>query len=293
MAERVTDLRDIERRLVAHLVGAPEPGVSTPDAPVGAGRRGPRAGRHRRASTPRVVVALVTERGGPTSHTAIIARQLGIPCVVGVAGALAIAAGHPAARRRHRRVDRDRPGPRRRGAPGRRPAARSGPRWRPGPARPRPRTARRSSCWPTSPTASRRGPPPQGPCRASGCSAPSCASSTSTEEPSVEEQAEIYAAGARRLRRRPVRRHPHPRRRLRQADRLRHPRGRGEPRARRPRAAAVLRQPRAARAPARRHQARGRADRHRDLGDGADGGDRRRGDRLRRARCARAASSRA
>ena len=37
------------------------------------------------ASTPRIVVALVTERGGPTSHTAIIARQLGIPCVVGVA----------------------------------------------------------------------------------------------------------------------------------------------------------------------------------------------------------------
>ena len=33
-----------------------------------------------------MVVALVTERGGPTSHTAIIARQLGIPCVVGVAG---------------------------------------------------------------------------------------------------------------------------------------------------------------------------------------------------------------
>ena len=31
-----------------------------------------------------LVSALVTERGGATSHTAIIARQLGIPCVVAV-----------------------------------------------------------------------------------------------------------------------------------------------------------------------------------------------------------------
>ena len=30
MAERATDLRDIERRLVAHLVGEPEPGVPDP-----------------------------------------------------------------------------------------------------------------------------------------------------------------------------------------------------------------------------------------------------------------------
>ena len=35
----------------------------------------------------------MTERGGPTSHTAIIARQLGIPCVVGTAGAMDIPPG--------------------------------------------------------------------------------------------------------------------------------------------------------------------------------------------------------
>ena len=40
-----------------------------------------------------MISALVTERGGATSHTAIIARQLGIPCVVGVAGVMDIAAG--------------------------------------------------------------------------------------------------------------------------------------------------------------------------------------------------------
>ena len=39
------------------------------------------------------MLALVTERGGPTSHTAIIARQLAIPCVVGTADAMTIGAG--------------------------------------------------------------------------------------------------------------------------------------------------------------------------------------------------------
>lgn len=94
MAERATDLRDIERRITARLVGEPEPGV--PDltepailmaddlAPVDtAGLR------------PQTAAALVTERGGPTSHTAIIARQLAIPCVVGVAGATSVPTGTP------------------------------------------------------------------------------------------------------------------------------------------------------------------------------------------------------
>jgi len=42
---------------------------------------------------PERVVALATTLGGPTSHTAIIARQLGIPCVVAVSGLDAVAAG--------------------------------------------------------------------------------------------------------------------------------------------------------------------------------------------------------
>jgi phosphoenolpyruvate-protein phosphotransferase (PTS system enzyme I) len=94
MAERVTDLRDIERRVVAHLVGVPEPGVPTPERPsvLVAEDLAP---SDTAGLDPAVVVALVTERGGPTSHTAIIARQLGIPCVVGTAGALTIAAGTP------------------------------------------------------------------------------------------------------------------------------------------------------------------------------------------------------
>jgi len=92
MAERVTDLRDIERRLVARLVGVPEPGVSVPEEPsvIVAQDLAP---ADTAGLDPTVVCALVTERGGATSHTAIIARQLGIPCVVGVAGALALPAG--------------------------------------------------------------------------------------------------------------------------------------------------------------------------------------------------------
>jgi phosphoenolpyruvate-protein phosphotransferase (PTS system enzyme I) len=94
MAERVTDLRDIERRVTARLVGEPEPGVPVPDQPsvLLAEDLAPADTAGLDAA---LVVALVTERGGPTSHTAIIARQLGIPCVVGVHGALTVGAGTP------------------------------------------------------------------------------------------------------------------------------------------------------------------------------------------------------
>ncbi len=94
MAERVTDLRDIEKRLVARIVGESEPGVPTPEAPsvLVAEDLAP---ADTAGLDPTVVLALVTERGGPTSHTAIIARQLGIPCVVGVAGALGLEPGAP------------------------------------------------------------------------------------------------------------------------------------------------------------------------------------------------------
>lgn len=86
MAERVTDLRDLGLRVTAHLVGAPEPGVPAIEEPavVVAEDLAP---ADTAGLDPAVVAALVTERGGATSHTAIIARQLGIPCVVGCAGA--------------------------------------------------------------------------------------------------------------------------------------------------------------------------------------------------------------
>ena len=92
MAERVTDLRDIERRLVADIVGEPAPGVPEPSEPsvLVAEDLAP---SDTAGLDPELVVALVTERGGATSHTAIIARQLGIPCVVGVTGVTEVGAG--------------------------------------------------------------------------------------------------------------------------------------------------------------------------------------------------------
>jgi len=81
MAERVTDLRDLGGRVVAELRGFPEPGIPRPDVPsiLLAEDLAP---ADTAGLDPALVVALATSLGGPTSHTAIIARQLGIPCVV-------------------------------------------------------------------------------------------------------------------------------------------------------------------------------------------------------------------
>ncbi|MEZ5092255.1 phosphoenolpyruvate--protein phosphotransferase [Nocardioides sp.] len=94
MAERATDLRDIERRVIAHLVGEPEPGVTVPDEPsiIVAVDLAP---ADTAGLDPATCVGLVTERGGSTSHTAIIARQLGIPCIVGTHGVMEVPAGTP------------------------------------------------------------------------------------------------------------------------------------------------------------------------------------------------------
>ena len=94
MAERVTDLRDIERRVVARVVGEEEPGAPSPRvASVLVAED--LAPSDTATLDPALVLALVTERGGPTSHTAIIARQLGIPCVVGVTGIMDVDGGTP------------------------------------------------------------------------------------------------------------------------------------------------------------------------------------------------------
>jgi len=92
MAERVTDLRDIRDRVIAELRGLPEPGVPVPDVPsiLCADDLAPVDTAGLDAS---LVVALATTLGGPTSHTAIIARQLGIPCVVAVDGLDAVDSG--------------------------------------------------------------------------------------------------------------------------------------------------------------------------------------------------------
>lgn len=94
MAERVTDLRDVRDRVVAELLGSPEPGVPVPDAPsiLLADDLAP---ADTAGLDPTLIVGIGTRLGGATSHTAIIARQLGIPCIVGLTQAGTVDAGTP------------------------------------------------------------------------------------------------------------------------------------------------------------------------------------------------------
>ncbi|MCX6470964.1 MAG: PEP-utilizing enzyme [Corynebacteriales bacterium] len=94
MAERVTDLLDVRDRVLAELAGDPEPGLAQPDHEVilFADDLAP---ADTSGLDPALVLGLATRLGGPTSHTAIIARQLGIPCVVAVGALTSVAAGTP------------------------------------------------------------------------------------------------------------------------------------------------------------------------------------------------------
>jgi phosphotransferase system enzyme I (PtsI) len=85
MAERATDVRDVRDRIVAELTGQGEPGVPMPETPsvLLADDLAP---ADTAGLDPTRIIALATRLGGATSHTAIIARQLGLPCVVGVGG---------------------------------------------------------------------------------------------------------------------------------------------------------------------------------------------------------------
>ena len=81
MAERTTDLKDIRDRVIAELLGLPEPGVPSP-ATASILLAEDLAPADTATLDPTRIIALVTSLGGPTSHTSIIARQLGIPCIV-------------------------------------------------------------------------------------------------------------------------------------------------------------------------------------------------------------------
>ncbi|GAA4286625.1 phosphoenolpyruvate--protein phosphotransferase [Georgenia daeguensis] len=86
MAERAKDVADVRNRIIAELTGQPMPGVpqrSEPFVLVATDL----APADTALLDPALVRAIVTAEGGPTSHTAILARALGIPAVVGLAGA--------------------------------------------------------------------------------------------------------------------------------------------------------------------------------------------------------------
>ena len=91
-AERVADLHDMRNRVVAELQGRPEPGVPVRSEPFVLVARD-LAPADTALLDPAVCRAIVTVEGGPTSHTAILSRSLGLPAVVSVAGAMEIPEG--------------------------------------------------------------------------------------------------------------------------------------------------------------------------------------------------------
>lgn len=93
LAERAADLRDIGRRVLAQLCGVQT--VDAPQAPyiLVMDEVGPSDVARLDAER---VAGILTARGGATAHSAIVARALGIPAVVGAGEAvLMIAPGTP------------------------------------------------------------------------------------------------------------------------------------------------------------------------------------------------------
>ena len=208
---------------------------------VGAGRRGPRAGRHRRARrrapwspwSPRRAAPPATPRSSPASSAS--------PAWSASPALLDGPRRHPRSWSTARRA-RSTLEPGRRGGRA---------RWSP-----RPRAAREALDRWTGPGRTADGTPVKLLANvADGASAPPPAAGPGRGRRAVPHRAVLpqpqgravasrsrptsTPACSRPFGDRPLRRGPHPRRRLGQADRLRHPRGRGEPRPRRPRAAAV------------------------------------------------------
>ncbi|MET0297518.1 MAG: phosphoenolpyruvate--protein phosphotransferase [Microbacterium sp.] len=92
LGERAADLDDVAQRVIARLRGVPAPGVPDPGHPfvLVAKDLAP-------ADTALLdldkVLALITTEGGPTSHTAILAREKSIVAVVGTVDAKSLADG--------------------------------------------------------------------------------------------------------------------------------------------------------------------------------------------------------
>jgi phosphotransferase system enzyme I (PtsI) len=92
LAGRVADLDDVRNRIVARLLGVPMPGVPDSDRPYVLIARD-LAPADTALLDPSLVLGFVTEEGGPTSHSAILARALGVPAVVALRGAVELAEG--------------------------------------------------------------------------------------------------------------------------------------------------------------------------------------------------------
>jgi phosphotransferase system enzyme I (PtsI) len=83
MAERAADLGDVSQRIIAQLRGVPVPGVPESDTPFVLMARDLAPADTALLDLTKVL-GLITRDGGPTSHTAILARSKSIPAIVGV-----------------------------------------------------------------------------------------------------------------------------------------------------------------------------------------------------------------
>ncbi|MBG9734033.1 phosphoenolpyruvate--protein phosphotransferase [Paenibacillus alvei] len=85
MKERALDIKDVGNRLLKHLLGAPEITLPTDAQPyiLVAKELSPSQLVH---LNPKNVLGIVMLQGGKTSHSAIMARALGIPLVLGLEG---------------------------------------------------------------------------------------------------------------------------------------------------------------------------------------------------------------
>jgi len=83
ISERVTDIYDIEKRLLRHLLGRKREDVEhiNHEVVVVAHELGP---TQTAGFDKKFIKGFATDAGGRTSHTAIVARSLGIPAVVGL-----------------------------------------------------------------------------------------------------------------------------------------------------------------------------------------------------------------
>jgi phosphocarrier protein FPr len=90
LAARVADFRDIGQRVLRALVGSAPEELVLPDEPVILVVDDLAPSDTARLD-PKRILGFCTAAGGPTSHTAIIARSLDIPAVVGAGAALAAA----------------------------------------------------------------------------------------------------------------------------------------------------------------------------------------------------------
>ncbi|MEY4313090.1 MAG: hypothetical protein RLZZ319_599, partial [Actinomycetota bacterium] len=86
MAERAGDLGDVANRVIARIMGVAAPGVPQSTTPFVLVARD-LAPADTALLDFDIVRALVTTDGGPTSHTAILAREKGLPAIVGAKAA--------------------------------------------------------------------------------------------------------------------------------------------------------------------------------------------------------------